>query len=262
MSHYLQGTDRRTSRDEFTNWTLHKGYDLISFIREPLDRFYSQYEEAFYRIGPWMGDKEMTPPKMNQWYEANKHKVLDRYPYLYEGMESMTDYRRLYCPRELLEGYKEHKCDEVPSIDVNGTLARRFEKFVRDYDGLHPWDVHLNLQVSHLVFGMSGDPLPMTRLYNGSDVTREWRSIAHTKGVEINDGDIPRGRQRPRRFNVDLISDGTKRKICNMMALDYCCLNIKLPTVCEVAEEGNTDANNVFCKMRELDGRVTIESWW
>lgn len=42
MSHYLQGTDRRTSRDEFTNWTLHKGYDLISFIREPLDRFYSQ----------------------------------------------------------------------------------------------------------------------------------------------------------------------------------------------------------------------------
>ena len=257
---FLEGEDRRVKHDEMVNLVHEEGYDLISFIREPLNRFYSSYDEAFFRIGPWMGDGEIVAdkPRVKKWYHANKWKV-DKYPYLFEGMKTIADFRKFYCPPKVLAKFRGQKCNEVPSID-DGTLTKRFEKFVRDYSGLDPFDVHLHLQVSNLVFGDgTGEPLPITRLYNASDAEREWQAIAKSKGVEIDDGDITHGRKITRRFNVDLVSDETKRKICKMLALDYCCLNIKLPDVC--VAHGNDDPNGVYCKMREIDGKVTIEDW-
>ena len=236
---FFRGQDRRIKHDELRHLTNNKGYELISFIREPLNRFYSSYDEAYYRLGPWMGDGEIVEdkPKMKKWYHKAKHKM-DKYPYLYEGMTTITDFRKLYCPEYVLErGHGFKKCNTVPSID-DGTLTKRFEQFVRDYDGLDPFDVHLHLQVSNLVYGPTGEPLPVTALYNASNAEREWQNVAKSRGVTIPDGDITHGRKISRRFNVDLVTNGTKRKICRLLALDYCCLNMKLPKVCENGSNG------------------------
>jgi hypothetical protein len=255
---FLGGEDRRVKHDDLIAMVHDEGYDLISFVREPLNRFYSSYDEAFFRIGPWMGFGEIVAdkPRVKKWYYENKWRV-DKYPYLFEGMQSIFDFRKFYCPPEILTKGKGQKCNEVPSID-DGTLTKRFEKFVSDYDGLDPFDVHLHLQVSNLVFP-GGEPIPLTRLYNATDAEKEWQRIAESKGLKIDDGDITHGRKITRRFNVDLVSDATKRKICKLLALDYCCLNIKLPEVCK--SDSNDDPNGVYCKMRETDGKVTIEDW-
>lgn len=256
---FMEGEDRRLKHDDLIELVHEEGYDLISFVREPLNRFYSSYDEAFFRIGPWMGDGEIVAdkPRVKKWYHENKWKA-DKYPYLFEGMKTIGDFRKFYCPPEVLRNGRGQKCNEVSSID-DGTLTHRFEKFVRDYDGLDPFDIHLHLQVSNLVFGGTGEPLPLTRLYNASDAEREWQGIAHAKGVKIDDGDITHGRKITRRFNVDLVSNETKRKICKILALDYCCLNIKLPDIC--VSDGNDDPNGIYCKMKETDGKVTIEDW-
>ncbi|KAL3777778.1 hypothetical protein HJC23_008895 [Cyclotella cryptica] len=256
---FMEGEDRRLSHDDLINLVNEEGYQLISFVREPLNRFYSSYDEAFFRIGPWMGDGDIVrdKPRVRKWYHNNKHKM-DKYPYLYEGMRTLDDFRAMYCPSKILRMKNPLKCNDVPSID-DGNLAHRFEQFVRDYNGLDPFDVHLNLQVSNLVFGVTGEPLPVSVLYNASDAEREWREIAKVREVEINDGDITHARKISRRFNVDMVSKETKRKICKILALDYCCLNLELPEVCRIDNE--EDVNGVYCRMKEVDGKVIIEDW-
>ena len=65
---------------------------------------------------------------------------MDKYPYLYVGFRTIGDFRRKYCPVNLLSRGRFLECNNVPSID-DGDLAGRFEKFVRDYTGLDPFDV-------------------------------------------------------------------------------------------------------------------------
>ena len=75
-------------------------------------------------------------------YHINKHKVMDNYSYLYEKMTTLDDYRSFSCTEEILYGGGNYvaACNEAQSID-NSTLVQRFERFVRDYDGLDPFDV-------------------------------------------------------------------------------------------------------------------------
>ena len=85
--------------------------------------------------GPIVDDK----PRVKQAYLDNKWRV-GKYPYLYEGMDKIEDFRIKFCPRELLRRGRFLECNNVPSID-DGDLARRFELFVRDYSGLDPFDI-------------------------------------------------------------------------------------------------------------------------
>mmetsp|Transcript_28264 Transcript_28264/g.45948 ORF Transcript_28264/g.45948 Transcript_28264/m.45948 type:complete len:249 (+) Transcript_28264:2-748(+) len=229
---------------------------MITFVREPLNRFYSSYDEAYFRMGPWMGDGPIVrdKPRVRKQYRDNKYKV-DKYPYLYEGFSTIDDFRRKYCPSEILDRGNFLNCNQVPSID-DGTLASRFSQFVRDYTGLDPFDVHLFLQSSYLVFP-TGEPFPITVIYNATDAERGWQEVALRKGVDIPDGEMTHGRKITRRFDVGKVSDGTKRKICRMLALDYCCLNIELPEVCrgdgDGEEEGGDDDEAVYCAVEKRD---------
>lgn len=198
-------------------------------------------------MGPWMGDGPIVrdKPRVRQQYLNNKYKV-DKYPYMYEGLSDINDFRRLYCPEEVLENGHFLDCNEIPSID-DGKLAHRFEQFVRDYSGLDPFDTHLNLQISQLVFP-TGEPFPMTTLYNATEAEKGWQEVANQRGVEM--GEMTLGRKITRRFNVAKVSDATKRKICRMMALDYCCLNMPLPEVCREADAGD---ETVYCALERRD---------
>ena len=78
-------------------------------------------------------------PRVRKWYLENKYRM-DKYPYLYEGFETIEDFRTYYCPEEILKTGRFLDCNLIPSID-DGNLAHRFEQFVRDYGGLDPFDV-------------------------------------------------------------------------------------------------------------------------
>jgi hypothetical protein len=232
--------------------------------------------------GPIVDDK----PRVKHAYHDNKWKV-EKYPYLYEGMYDIQDFRVKFCPRELLRRGRFLDCNNVPSID-DGDLVGRFERFVRDYSGLDPFDIQyvphplslspflraywriptspisrmrnrsffssfsscrlrsLNLQVSNLVF-TTGEPFPFTALYNSTEADKGWQEIARERGVEIPDGEMTHGRKISRRFDPGMVSVATKRKICRILALDYCCLNIELPGECSSVGENDDDGEAVYC---------------
>jgi len=250
MMDYFKGEDKRMKLDELRRKMRFRNFTLMSFVREPLDRFFSSYDEAFFRFGPWFGTFK-NRPMMVKAYHANKHRV-DPYPYLYEGLETLKDYRALYCPSEILANKSlnhENECNFYNSVD-DGTLRGRFEQFVKDYNGTNPFDVHLVHQVTQLVDSKSGEMLPVTVLYNSSRASAELRSIAKAKGVKIPEDGLEAGRVRKRKFDIGSVSVETKRKICRLMALDYCCLNIELPEVC-----GGDLEEAPYCKMDFVEER-------
>lgn len=111
-------------------------YTVMAFVRDPLSRFYSQYDEAFLRYGPWMRSWE---GKAWQGMKTFEHP----FPYLYENMTDWGDYQDAFCPPGTVPEsvrHRKHWCSAQETRE-NGTLASRFERFVREYDGLSPWDM-------------------------------------------------------------------------------------------------------------------------
>jgi len=267
MQDFLEGQDERLKHDSIKEKVHNKGYNMVSFVREPLSRFFSSYDEAFFRAGPWMGYGPIVrdKPRMKKQYFDNKYKW-KKYPYLFEGIDTIAAYRELYCPKEVLATGQFLDCNDIPSID-DGNLAHRFEQFVRDYTGLDPFDVHLNLQISSLVF-QTGEPFPITTLYNATEAEKGWQEIASANGVTIPDGEMTHGRKITRRFNLDKVLDTTKRKVCRILALDYCCLNIELPPVCRESKDGKED-DAVYCAMEKRNDEtmefslepLVIQTW-
>ncbi len=125
-----------------------------------------------------------------------------------------------------------------PNTDANFSLSCKIS-------------VSLNLQVSNLVF-TTGEPFPFTAIYNSTDAERGWQEIAKQRGVVIPNGEMTHGRKITRRFNVSMVSDATKRKICRIMALDYCCLNIALPRECSDGVNYD-DGEVVYCSVERRD---------
>ena len=87
----------------------------------------------------------------------------------------------------------------------------------------------------------------MSALYNASDAEKEWQEVASQKGVTIPDGEMKHGRHQSRRFDVSKVSEVTQQKICQLLALDYCCLNFKLPEVC--------DDVGLYCALEQMEGQ-------
>ena len=82
-------------------------------------------------------------------------------------------------------------------------------------------------------------------LYNASEAEKGWQHIADTRGVKLPKH-MKVGRKTSRRFNLAMVSNATKRKICRILALDYCCLNIELPEVCKADE-----TDGVYCMVEK-----------
>ena len=259
MTTYFHGKDAVViDIDRLNVMVRRENYTLVSFVREPLDRFYSSYDEAMLRWGPWIGTGEHAErmPGIARHYRENRHR-LDEYPYLYDGIHTYEDYVRLFC-RPGKAGW----CEDVPPATPGGlTLTQRFERFVSDYDGIDPFDNHLRCQVPYLVDGRDGLPLPISTLYDASRAERGWRQIANELGVDIPEGGLKAVRKASRRFDTSRVSNNTKEKICRIVALDYCCLNIELPEVCRMHDD-----DGVYCAIKKsqksrLGTKFYVQPW-
>lgn len=232
---------------------------VITFVRDPLSRFYSQYDESYVRTAPWQ-------KKQNPYYVDPDTKAQDAphpFPYLYEGLNSYDDYEDVYCPIETRKSRKECKQEKTRE---DGTLASRFERFVGDYDGRTPFDVHMTLQAT-MLSSSDGLPLHVTQIYNTTDSEGGWKRIARqflgenaTLGGGVDDGgEVIAGRSYPRRFDSDLVSVETRRRICELVLIDYCCLNLPLPDVCKgrhyKGQEDEASNRDLFCIL-DRQGRI------
>lgn len=144
--------------------------NVIAFVREPLSRFYSQYDEAFVRTAPWHSVQ-------NSYYKdpnSGKQKM-HPFPYLHENLESYHDYEDVFCPPSTRKSRRD--CIYRNSAE-NGTLAFRLERFVIDYDGRSPFDIHLALQVPLLSDVNTGRSIYVTELHNTTNGEGDWKSIA------------------------------------------------------------------------------------
>ena len=112
----------------------YENYTTLTFVRDPLSRFYSSYDEVFLRFGPWMKKRQ---GKFFKRYQEFDHP----FPYLYANMTELEDYHNAFCPKSL--GFGKKKCLQGETNE-NGTLAMRFERFVWDYDGVSPFDLVRN----------------------------------------------------------------------------------------------------------------------
>lgn len=132
MDNVLDASDHPMSAlgKELTKGEKYANYTVLTFVRDPLNRFYSSYDEAYLRYGPWM--KKRTG-KAFRYLKTFKHP----YPYLYDNMTDFVDFQNAFCPESL--GMKKWECLDSRTHE-NGTLAARFEKFVWDYDGT-PFDL-------------------------------------------------------------------------------------------------------------------------
>ena len=121
-------------------------------------------------------------------------------------------------------------------------LTEAFEIFVRSWNGnLH--DVHLSFQSTWFA-DARGRMMPPMETWHLRDANRMYKRMG------LNPKEIARGRSYPRRFNVSAISDETRVRMCNLLMLDYCCLNLELPPFCQ----GHT----MKCR-RRTDGRIEPE---
>mmetsp|Transcript_9908 Transcript_9908/g.21387 ORF Transcript_9908/g.21387 Transcript_9908/m.21387 type:complete len:177 (+) Transcript_9908:1092-1622(+) len=144
-------------------------------------------------------------------------------------MSTYHEYEDVFCPPNTRHSRKD--CIFRPSQE-NGTLVERFERFVREWDGLTPFDVHLTLQVP-LMSTSDGMALHMTQIYNTTDAKNAWKRIAEKYGVQLGAKGVIEGRSYPRRFRSELVSKSIQRRICELTLLDYCCLNLPLPETCQ-----------------------------
>mmetsp|Transcript_15869 Transcript_15869/g.34178 ORF Transcript_15869/g.34178 Transcript_15869/m.34178 type:complete len:363 (-) Transcript_15869:582-1670(-) len=110
------------------------GVEVISFVRDPLSRFFSQYDEAYVRTAPWQKGS-------NAFYvdpDTKKQRTPHPFPYLFDNIHSYHDYEDVFCP---IASRKSRKDCIFRQSAENGTLARRLERFVGEYDGRDPFDV-------------------------------------------------------------------------------------------------------------------------
>mmetsp|Transcript_8264 Transcript_8264/g.17231 ORF Transcript_8264/g.17231 Transcript_8264/m.17231 type:complete len:805 (-) Transcript_8264:117-2531(-) len=220
-------------------------YTVLSFIRDPLSRFFSQYDEAYARTGPWQRGYRKE--------DGYTHPA----PYLFENLGSYRDYEDIFCPPETRSDRKECTFRETQE---NGTLAARLERYAFEYDGRVPFDIHLHLQVPLLSFRGTGRTVHIDEVYNTTAAKVGWESLAKRHRVDLSapnkDGGagVIQGRSYPRRFDKKYISDRTKQRICELGMLDYCCLNLPLPPPC----------SNLYCRLDEAgtDGNpLRIQPW-
>jgi hypothetical protein len=198
-----------------------RGGDLyrVGTAREPLERFFSQYDEVFARL---LGRPHLVPEQYRAYAK----------PY-----ENWT--HQQYVALQHSPGGTE-------------TLTRTFKQFLHDYDGRFEFNPHFRMQVHHMWNALAGEPLRFERIVRVGALEDTIAELAH---VDIQARPPPIwDRKFSRRFNVTMLTDDEVRKICRIAMSDYCCLNFELPATCKHAPRGE----RVRCKYASRRGRPAI----
>jgi hypothetical protein len=206
----------------------------FTFFRDPLPRFVSGYTEFMVRY--LRGKAGEVPRKYQQFLKTldqhfrNTTLNINKKNGLKEIQKSDL-YLKLYNTKEGLH-----------------VLAQVFDQFVQDYDAQNPFDTHLMLQIPRkLVFigNSTGWHLSMDfAFYTEHGIQsqiedilfpqiQKWQSNGIVELPNITAARNDNTRKEKTEIMLNFVSNTTKQKICQLTALDYCCLNYPLPVVCQ-----------------------------
>lgn len=173
----------------------------FSFVREPTSRFISAYQESLKRM-------------------------------LIQPGKSRPAEGPLAFLKQL--GHRNYKTYRKAAATEEGRIqsTRLFESFLKDYDGSKPFEGHLRLQLPRLASNVTGRTLPMNDLVDTQDMTPYFQHMA--KQLHLPPIPEKHAYQRGTRL-LNPLSSTAIRKICQLSALDYCCLNYALPPECKGA---------------------------
>ncbi len=180
-------------------------------VRNPLTRFYASYDESFVRK---LGHPDLIPAKYRAYMEPMKGWEYKNYSALFDTVEGVK------------------------------FLTETFERFVRDYDGLGVFDIHLSLQMPMMWNTNNNCPHKFDVIFGTKDMDTAFADLAEKVGSPPPK--VIRGRSYPRRFNSSALSDATMQKICRLAAIDFCCLNFELPEPCR--KESIPKGERVMCE--------------
>jgi hypothetical protein len=200
-----------------------QAYKRFSFVRDPLKRYISQYHEMFVRS---MGNRGVIPSEFQTYWK---------------DLANYTEYQNLFCP-------SGDNCAFGEAIDDRSAwgVLERFEGFTKMWRPHIIWDVHMVLQTPLLKNKESAD-VKVDELYGLEDWNASISEIMAQHNIATSRlfKEKRPAREYPSRFNASAISRRTILHICRLLAVDYCCLNYKLPDIC-----GDNDAAGVFCEER------------
>jgi len=145
--------------------------------------------------------------------------------------------------RRFVDGLPNYKAYEKLFSQPH-LLTQRFEQFLDDWDGRDLFDNHLSLQVP-LMAHHSGITRNFTWLGEVGKLDADWKTAASL--LTFPSPDVIHGRSFPRRMNTSTVTARAKRRICKLLALDFCCLNFPFPSQCL---EG--DAEALGCAWKQL----------
>jgi len=194
MKNSFDGVEKTCEQNDFEeSQTFH-----FTFFREPTSRFFSSYQEAFIRT------------------KSNVHKVPEKYKQYILPFENMKrpDYLKL-----------------INSQQGQKVLLHALETFVHLYDAQDPFDGHLRLQIPRLVNPNTGRTFRLDGIYDTTRMEQDFESLANM--VNATSVNVIHAYDRgTKRLDTTNLSREARRKICQLSALDYCCLNYELPEEC------------------------------
>jgi len=193
---------KRRDATRFNQDTFHK----FTFSRDPTSRFVSAFSELMWR---WLVKPEV---------------IGSRVP----PTKELEDFVRVYNQTYLKED--------------DGHVLEAFETFVtHHYDGYRLPNNHLTLQMAQIF--RPKNCLRLDVIHDLENLDNVFHEMLMGQGLEAKTFQIEKEKKqtpqqrhaRPSKFHLNLsrVSVEVQQKVCQLSALDYCCLNYRLPPECE-----------------------------
>ena len=172
----------------------------FTIFREPSSRFLSSYQEAIQRDYSSNHATVVPPEYQNAFVEPLKHLRLKD---LFETEHGRT------------------------------TLMGALEQFMKVYDGRVPFNGHLRLQVPRLYNPKTRRTIPLDAVFDTTTMQQNFEALAERVHAVRPEKVIRAYDRGDRRINMTSVSLDARREICQLAAIDYCCLNYALPPECQ-----------------------------
>jgi len=180
-------------RDKGHNYTQYASFHWFTFSREPLSRFVSGFQEAMLR---WQNPNSPPDP-----------------------------------PKELRDFFQKYNKQNLKLTEDHDGVMEALESFVINHlDGSTVPNDHLVLQSSTIL--RAGCPLRLDAIHEIETINNVFDQFSEERNMMTNN-EIMHTRKSSLRLNISMISLPVRQKICQLSALDYCCLNYKLPPECD-----------------------------
>ena len=120
------------------------------------------------------------------------------------------------------------------TLENKGEMTEALEAFVMNYwDGFTIVNDHLSLQMSQIWRPMCPE-FRLDAIHDLGDMNSVFENLLSDRGIPKSQ-ESEKLNVKSLRLKEEMLSRKLLRKICQLQALDYCCLNFRLPPVCDEA---------------------------